>query len=56
MKKIVLSLIGLCIFCGGCISTTTDKNHPIVSPTNIQEIEQDKEDPILPTYIPWWKD
>jgi uncharacterized protein YcfL len=39
----------------GCKSTTKVVSEPVVSPTTIQTDVQDKTDPILPAYTPWWE-
>lgn len=50
----ISSILLLCC-CSGCWwihrGGTTE---PIVSPTQIQAVEQDKEDVELPSYTPWW--
>lgn len=40
---------------GGCIHTNDNcGNSPIVSPTRITNEVNDKDDPVLPPYTPWW--
>lgn len=40
---------------GGCIHTNSNyADDPIVSPTVITNEANDKDDPVLPPYTPWW--
>ena len=57
MKKILAIGIAALMLLGGCCSGNGgcgDNPQPIVSPTEINDTEQDSNAPTFPYFIPWW--